>query len=765
MKVRRIILGLVIAAVLAGGAVLADWWIAVPESKKAHFVGGAKCITCHADQHQAWKNSHHDLAMQVATPDTVLGDFNDQSLTVHDITSKMFRRDDKFFIQTEGPDGRLSNFEIKYCFGVEPLQQYMVELDPPREKIHNAVGRLQVLRISWDTQQKKWFYLPPPDVPDKLEPTDDLHWTGIAQRWNTTCADCHSTNLQKNFDPATLTYATTFSDINVNCEACHGPGSIHVDLATATSLFWDRRLGYGLPRLKDKDNAEPEIQSCAPCHSRRNVLNTDFAGGAHYFDHFGLELPTSVTYFGDGQILDEVYEYGSFLQSKMYHQKIRCSDCHDPHSAKLKHTGNAVCTSCHQHPPGKYDGPSHHQHRPASKGALCVECHMPETTYMEVDARRDHSLRVPRPDLSVAHGFPNACTGCHLDRAQISDEQRASFKQYRDWILVAQKDPAVAAELRKVDVWAAEKVEEWFPDSKFRLGDRHFGELLAGAWQNQPDAAQKVLDLVKRRSYPAVVRAAGWRWLSENPTADVFDAAPQALQDPSPLVRAAAARVFEAMIPTNDQLAEIPPAARRAQAIELRSQFDVLFELLEDPVRSVRLEAAEVLSRVPAELLPAISTGPQRESLQLAIDDLKHSFELLNDRAGGHSELALIHESQGDFRRAIAEYQLAIRVEPNAAGARSNLALLLEQMAAGSDNAEQLLTEAKKLRQEELALLARDARLAPEIAAVQYRYGMSLYLDGQHDKALAVLERAAALRPDIEQYALAVKLLREQIGK
>ncbi|MCH7599357.1 MAG: hypothetical protein IH973_06340, partial [Myxococcales bacterium] len=194
-------------------------------------LGGAACAQCHPKEAREWTGSHHDLAMQPANESTVKGNFNDASHTHQGITTLFFRRGPKFMVHTEGPDGKLSDFEVKYVFGVEPLQQYMVEFDRPADMPKDQIARLQVLRISWDTENKRWFYLSPPDVDEKLSPDDDLHWTGIAQRWNTMCAECHSTNLQKNFDAERRVYRTTFTEIDVSCEACHGPGSTHIQLA------------------------------------------------------------------------------------------------------------------------------------------------------------------------------------------------------------------------------------------------------------------------------------------------------------------------------------------------------------------------------------------------------------------------------------------------------------------------------------------------------------------------------------------------------
>lgn len=483
--------------VLVGG-VFADYWSAKPLGIEAKYVGRSACIDCHRDQAEAFAGSHHDLAMDIATDDSVLGDFDDATLEHDGLTNRMFRDGKRFMVHTEGENGEMRDFEVKYVFGVEPLQQYMVEFDRSENLRANEVPRLQVLRITWDTTEKRWFYLRPPDVDDKLEPDDPLHWTGVAQRWQTMCADCHSTNLKRNFDPQTTRYHTTFSEIDVSCEACHGPGSLHIELANSRSLFWDRHYGYGLARLKGED-AEPQLQTCAPCHSRRGVLASGFHAGDPFSDHYALELLQDATYFADGQIKDEVYVYGSFIQSKMYHKGIRCTDCHDPHSLKLKAPGNQTCTSCHQHAAGKYDVPSHHHHVPGTAGAMCVDCHMPHRTYMDVDKRRDHSLRVPRPDLSVKLGTPNACSSCHVaDQLESIDQPtRGSLKEYADWQEAAEAgNQQVADAIELTDQWCDDACEQWYGKDRKKLP--HFSEPIVAFRRGEPGAVEELLRLAMK---------------------------------------------------------------------------------------------------------------------------------------------------------------------------------------------------------------------------------------------------------------------------
>lgn len=754
---RPIYVAVAVVALAVSGVTFADWWNCLPEDEPSAYVGRQTCIQCHQQESKLWQGSHHDLAMDLATPDTVLGNFDGAELDHYGITSRMFRRGDKFLVNTEGPDGKMTDFEVKYVFGVEPLQQYMVEFDRAADMPENEIARLQVLRVSWDSTKREWFYLRPPDVDEKLAPDDDLHWTGVAQRWNNMCADCHSTNLRKAYDDQTKTYHTTFSEIDVSCEACHGPGGMHVKLAESKSLFWDRRHGYGLAKLKDK-NTKKQLDTCFQCHSRRRIVKPGYQPGEDFYDYFANELLLSHTYHPDGQILDEVYVHGSFIQSKMYHKGIRCTDCHDPHTARLKHDGNQVCTSCHQHSAGKYDSPSHHRHNVGSSGASCVECHMPETTYMAVDDRRDHSLRVPRPDVSVKLGTPNACSRCHLDRAKLPAEKRDKFTQYADWMIAAQVDDEVKASLAEVDQWCAKYFGEWYGEKKDL--DKLFANTLVKARTGEAEAAHDLATIARDKRLSGIVRATSLFELGQYAPADVISTAEKLLTDNDPQVRATAVANLQ-LVNDDSRLMKL------------------LLPVLEDPVRSVRTEAARVLARVPRQAL----NGEQRRQLQAALEEFKEGVLINNDRAAAHLTLGVVYESMNDMRAAERAYQTAIRVEPHVTGPRTNLAALLERQAEEAENnarriaqqnreaaidsimqSQKLRERVAELRKGELPLLGRDAKLAPENAAIQYRYGLSLYLHGEHDQAMTALANAVRLEPNTPDFVLALALLHRQQG-
>ncbi|MBS0614353.1 MAG: hypothetical protein JSS24_14355, partial [Proteobacteria bacterium] len=488
----RLLTGLALALAVAAGAwalrAMHGWPVpgrpnrpaANPALEAARYVGGQACAGCHPAERAAWLSSHHARSMQPANEHTVLGDFRDARFTQGKWNTGFFRRDGRFYVRTDGADGKPADFEIAWTFGVTPLQQYLVDFPD---------GRKQALGIAWDSRPKaaggqRWFSLYPREA---FKAGDRLHWTGIDQNWNHQCADCHSTHLRKNFDAQTHTFHTTWSDLQVDCEACHGPGSRHlkwarqratwnepgkglvVVLDERRNISWPIAATSGLSSRSAPRTTAREIDACAPCHSRRERF-ADAAAGTAFTDAFRAAALTAPLYFADGQMREEVYEYGSFLQSRMNAHGVTCSDCHEPHGQRLRAPGNALCAQCHA--PARFDTAQHHHHPLSSAGAQCVACHMPARTYMRIDVRHDHSLRIPRPDLSVALGTPNACTDCHRDR---------------------------------VASWAARAIEAWFPAPK--PGFQDFAAAFAAADRGEPAAQASLARLASEQSEPAVVRA------------------------------------------------------------------------------------------------------------------------------------------------------------------------------------------------------------------------------------------------------------------
>ncbi len=658
--------GLVTAPAVTGNA-------APAASAPAH-VTSASCAGCHNKEHAAWSSSHHSWALRRATPQNVLGNFNDAVFEHRGVSSRFFKRGTGFFIETDGPDGKASEFEIKYTVGVEPLQQYLVELDR---------GRLQALDVAWDTGQKRWFHLYPDQ---ELKPRDGLHWSGPCKNWNARCAECHQTSFKKNYSPKTASYQSKWSELTIGCEACHGPGSAHVQWAKNPAAFQgqktagvdDKGLTVSLP-LKTPG---AEIRLCARCHSRRSPAGADSPPpGEKLADHYKLALLRNGLYFADGQINDEVYVYGSFLQSKMYQRGVRCSNCHEPHSGKLVARGNALCTQCHNAngnadfktlKKAAYDDPSHHHHKAGSEGAKCVSCHMPAKTYMRVDPRRDHSFRVPRPDLSAKLGTPNACRGCHED---------------------------------KTTAWATAKLKEWFPGG--RSGSPHYGEIMY-AGRNRPrlETAENLIRLARDTQKPAIVRASALDLLRRSITPELLESISALLKDKSDLVRSAALRLF----------LNASPLLKAKMAIDL----------LGDPTKSVRLDAAQLLLGVP---LGGLSTT-DRTAARNASADYQRSLFSRADYPETQMQIAGLAMVLRDFGTAQQALRTAVTMDPQLADAWLTLARI---------------QSALRQPRQALKTLEQAALKVPDNAAVLFQLGALYSQSRQHDRAIAPLEKSLEL--------------------
>ena len=689
--------------------------VAQPVKPEVGFVDSRLCWDCHAEQHQEWKGSHHDLAMQEATAETVLGDFADTSFTHFGVTTRFFKKEDQFYVNTEGPDGQLADFRIDYVFGVYPLQQYLIEFPG---------GRLQCLTVSWNSRDKNWFHLYPDE---RIAPDDPLHWTKLYQNWNLMCAECHTTNLRKNYDVESDTYNTTWHEMDVGCQTCHGPGQKHVDWAEQEEQgAVQETRDFGL--LVDFKNTDAgfQVDSCAPCHSRRAPIRDDWSHTGQYHDYFRLQTLSENLYYPDGQILDEVYVYGSFLQSKMYEEGVRCTNCHNPHSLKFWVSGNALCTQCHQRQPipgfpslkqKEYDSPEHHFHPNDSEGASCVKCHMPERTYMVVDPRSDHSFRIPRPDLSVKLGTPNTCSACHSGQT---------------------------AE------WAADAVENWYGPKKGL--EKETALILAEGRQGRPDATEQLADIVQNLDEPAIVRATALELLRNFGSAG-FAAARKAIRDKDPMVRAQAAAALEQMA---DQ--------RRLSAVA---------PLLQDSSGRVRIEAARVLASVPGSLF----TQDQKRAFEAALREFKEAQMVMADMPWSHLNLGVLYSVQGNQQLAEGSYKTAIRLDPSFLPARVNLANLLNQsgrnqeaekvlrqaLVRAADHGELhynlglLLAEMGRL-EEAVQVLARAADLMPNRARIRYNRALALQHLGRREEAEAAMLKAHEVDPEDTDivYALAV---------
>jgi Tfp pilus assembly protein PilF/ribosomal protein S27E len=636
----------------------------------ATFVTSKACAKCHKKEYEEWQKSHHAKSMAVATDETVLGDFNNTVFEKDGILSRFYRKAGGFFVHTQGIDGKMADFKISHTFGWYPLQQYLIPFPD---------GKLQCLPIAWDLKQKTWFHL----YPDfDLDPKEWIYWTNQAQNWNSMCADCHSTELKKNYNPDTGAYDTRWTEISVGCESCHGPGSKHLAWAELPEMA--RPDDDGLMVTTSKTGNRQQVELCAPCHSRRSMLGDYTYQQQDLLDTEVPRLLEDGLYFPDGQIRDEVYVYGSFVQSKMYAHDVRCSDCHNPHTIKLHQKGNALCLQCHQ--AALYDTGKHHFHKQEGEegkpildtdgkvlfkvgsGAQCVQCHMPGRTYMGNDYRPDHSIRIPRPDLSVQLNTPNACNRCHLDK----DNQ-----------------------------WSAEYTKKWY-GSKERY---QFGTTFRAGREGELQAQPDLLRLVDDPLTPVLVRATALSLLGRYQGEQVTAAFQKALAGEESLLRRTACASF--------------PGYMNAR------QAEMIAPLVDDPVQAVRMEAARALTAVPPNQIPA----HWQKAFKAALDELIKTSLYSADFAASRLNLGSVYGYLGDVEKAEEQWKKAVAINRDFYTARTNLAVLYSRQGK-NDLAEQQLRKALEIN--------------PELTNVHYSLGLLLSEQKQYQEAAQHLQKAAA---------------------
>lgn len=669
---------------------------------EAQYVGGDKCIDCHLKEYSDWQGSDHDNAMDVATPESVKGDFNDVIFrSANGTESSFYKRDGKYFVKTPGPGGEIAEFQITHTFGIRPLQQYLVPFDS---------GRLQCLPIAWDTERKRWFSLPDSIYKDENLTSDNwLYWTNNGQNWNGMCADCHTTNLKKGYNVHTHIFTTSWSDIDVNCEACHGPGSKHILWANLPVM---NRPEGDMGLVVQTGNITPQelVNQCARCHARRSVQD-DFDPEMYHQDVMNYmipQLPVPSVYFADGQILDEDYVYASFTQSYMYHQDVSCKDCHNVHSLEfvLPPENNALCLQCHR--ADEYDTYNHYFHKKAGEsgsplrlktpwqgkntiavgeGSLCINCHMPGRYYMGVDFRRDHSFRVPRPDLTIKYGTPNACNDCHTDQTPQ---------------------------------WADRYIKEWYgPRRKY-----HYSETFLKAVNRDTTAIPQLIHLSVDPLYPFTVRATSVYHLGSDTAEKSIQTIVQALSDPESLIRL---------------------TAIDALPVENPEQFvATLAPLLKDPVRTVRSRAAFRLSPFHEQIRSMHFT----DDFEKAINDYRLSMEYMGDFASSRHNLGVMYGNMGDYASAIQNYREALRIDNLFYPSMLNLALIYNRQGK-NDAAEKLLR--------------RVLSLHPEVGETYYYLGLLLAENKDDRGALEFLMQASQKMPENTRILYNIALLYQQM--
>ncbi|UTT86944.1 tetratricopeptide repeat protein [Vibrio pelagius] len=674
-------------------------------SSKATYVGSEACIDCHSSEVEAWQGSHHDMAMKHADKMSVLGDFDDARVIHDGKENRFFQKGKEYWVNIEGPDGQFHDYKISYTFAFEPLQQYMVEFDD---------GRVQLIPFAWDSRSsqeggQRWFHL----YPDTTN-TDEFYWTNSGQNWNFMCADCHSTNLQKNYDAEQDRYQTTWSEINVGCEACHGPASEHIEMAKQsesgdvqlTGTIFDAATHYGFERdlskavkewvyqegnttLQPKDILHTnQVQTCAQCHSRRTQLNEtgDHVKGS-FFDKYRLSLISPELYYHDGQIYDEDYVYGSFLQSAMAEKGVTCTNCHDPHTAQLKIAEEAVCSQCHV--ASEYTPEKHTFHQVDTEASKCTTCHMPETTYMQVDPRRDHSWHVPRPDISQHIDTPNVCTSCHED---------------------------------KTDQWADAQIGQWFPDSKYR-NQQHFAVAFYADAIGHRGAVDALAYSAQDSSLSDIIRASSLERMAGNTGQNTLISLARAVKHDNEMIRLG--------------------AVAGSSGYEFSDRWQILEPLLNDSVLSIRSEAAGALVRYWREMNPL-----QKDMIKPALSEYIEIQEFNADRGFGRTNLGNVYRDLGQYDRAIEYYQGAIKIEPHFENSYANLADLYRALG---DEPKVLVT------------LKQGIKAQPKSSVLPYSAGLASLRAKDYVQARLYLKQAAEMADTNPQYWYVYGLSLEQV--
>lgn len=660
-----------------------------PQSEN-EYLGATACASCHAKEYQDWMLSDHFLAMQSVSDSSVLGDFSGKRFMEDGVQSRFSKQGGHYYINTQGSDGLNHDFEVKYVFGYYPLQQYLIEFPG---------GRLQSTRQSWNSRDKKWFHQ---YSGQKIDHKDWLHWTGNSQNWNTMCASCHSTNFKKNYNFETDTYASTFSEINVACETCHGAGGKHIDYVQSTAYQKGERISHsGLQYGKDKNNTL-QLNACAPCHARKSDIGEASVSGSELLDYLIPELISHEHYFADGQIKNEDYEYGSFAQSKMFHNNVKCSDCHNPHSGKLKKQGNALCLSCHE---SKYDSETHHFHKGSGESTACINCHMPQKTYMGNDHRRDHSFRIPRPDQSVVYQTPNTCTACHS---------------------------------KKSSKWAADAIVKWYGPKRAY----HFSEdLLPGSLLNTGSRLH-LLKLTSDTSQPEIARATAVYYLSSFQDPETCEMLLKLSQDEKALVRYHAIRGLE-----NFPFEYWATAATHG---------------LRDKVRGVRIATADLYHRIGTAHVPESS----KKVYASANEENKSFLRYQRDFAIGNVMMGDYHLQGADYKNAILHYLRGLKKDSLMNYARLNLSSAYNSLKLNRE-ALNVLKQAEQIDpknidvQHNLALLYYETEDPSNSlihfkkalgsgnanAEVYYNYGLLLQESGKTSQAETIFLQGHALYP------------------
>lgn len=681
---------------------------ATAAAKDSNYVGSAQCQSCHQTEFAAWQQSDHFKAMQLPTSTTVLGDFNDTQFEFHGITSHFFKDKELFKVTTLSRHNKVETFTVRYTFGHYPLQQYLLDI---------GEGKLQAFNLAWDSRSKeeggqRWFHLQPDENITTQHP---FFWQRHFQNWNARCAECHSTNVQKNYDVVSNSFATRFSEPNVACESCHGPGKQHLELATNNQLIaeqslfvnplvasslWQFKSGKTVAEAGGKPQHQ-EINMCGKCHALRTPLVTDEAPGG-FFDKNRIEWASPPFYHSSGLIDQEAFVLGSFLQSKMYAAGVTCSNCHNAHTGKVKSQTNALCLQCHQS--SAYDVPKHHQHQRQSAGAMCINCHMPDKVYMGVDARRDHSFSIPNLAFDTQPDELHACLSCHARNDASWREKVTQNWRHQDSDGFAQAQQKIVA----ASIDRAQEVSEYLQNQQ--NNPIRQGTLLT-ALANSANRQSVELSLQYLTSSNALLRRAAVESLRVLHSQERWSLLKSSLAENNPVVRFAMAQVLVEALPL---LSEV----ERQQLTELIADYRYMLDLsAESPLMQLYIASLEW------------NLG----KTQLAEQAYLNAIKIEPSYIPALVQTAEFYRAIGQDQKGEQYFIQALQVEPD---------------NADSNHAYGLFKIRQKRYQQALRYLQKAAQSPDAQANYAYVYAMALAQQKQSSQAIDVLRCAIKKWPD-----------------
>jgi Flp pilus assembly protein TadD len=620
------------------------------------------------------------------------------------------KTNDQYEVTTAGLHGSNEVFHVERVLAENPLRQMLSPFPG---------GRLQVTEAAWDPRSNEWFNV---YGEEDRKPGEWGQWLGRGMNWNSMCAACHNTRVRKNYDEATDSYHTTMVENGVGCESCHGPMRSHNDWQHA-----NKDKGLKDPTLR-KINREEMFNTCAGCHSRRAEITGDPKPGDNYFDHHLITITDdSNIFYPDGQIWDEDYEVTALMGSRMFHKGVRCVDCHDVHTMKTRLPGNFLCLSCHG--PGATNAPainpvlhSHHlafgydtngvltnanltTYKPATikeTGGECVNCHMPQTPYMQRHWRHDHGFTIPDPLLTQQFGIPNACNRCHTS---------------------------------ETTEWSLKQVEKWYGD-KMNRPYRQRAQTVARARAGEEAAREPLLKMLETDPiayWQAVAATLLQRWSSDP---SVIAALLRQSQHTNALVR----QTVTQTLGSSGQASQ--PEVARA----LKSK-------LEDTSRNVRVEAAR-------------QSGGTLDLASMAGADYQRFLAHVADQPIGQLQGGVFQLQRGDTTNALLSFERAVAWDPFSGGIRHEYAVLLSQLGRTPEAVRQMEAAVRLQPGEaefhyKLALALNEAgqsgRVLGELEAAvscdphhaRAWYNLGLVRSGRGDDsgALAALSRAETAEP------------------